>query len=133
MVEIEIPSSVHEENAELVHQEDEQPPSPTGIKILESEHDTDIEEKEFQEGMIFALWGIARDIETKDDQEVEGIEQPTVPEWFRERLKMNTLVVEEQEEDDMADFLARLEQTAAKKPTKRFSTIQRDETGNCTV
>lgn len=42
---------------------------------------------------------------------------------------MNTPIVE-QEEDDMADFLARLEQTVVKKPAKRFSTIQRDETGN---
>lgn len=83
--------------------------------------------------MIFALRGIARDKETKDDQEVEGIEQPTVPEWLRERLKMNALVVEEQEEADMADFLARLEQTTVKKPSKRFSTIQRDETGNYIV
>lgn len=35
--------------------------------------------------------------------------------------------VEIQEEDDTADFLARLEQVATKKLAKKFSTIQRDE------
>lgn len=68
MAEIEIPSSIDEENAKLVHQENEQPPSPTGTEILEAEHDTDIEEEEFQEGMISTLWGIAHDIETKDEK-----------------------------------------------------------------
>lgn len=34
LMKIDIPSSIHEENAESVHQEDEQPPSPTGTKII---------------------------------------------------------------------------------------------------
>lgn len=55
LAEMEIPSLVHEENVESVNQEDEQPPSPTGTKILESENEMDVEEGEFQEGMISAL------------------------------------------------------------------------------
>lgn len=38
-----------------------------------------------------------------------------------------------EEEDDMADFLARLEAVSARKLAKAFSTIQRDEVGHRTV
>lgn len=38
-------------------------------------------------------------------------------------------IVEVQEEDDTADFLARLEKVTVKKLTKKFFTIQRDEAG----
>lgn len=39
----------------------------------------------------------------------------------------------QEEEDDMADFLPRLETMAVRKPTRIFSTIQRDEAGHRTV
>lgn len=64
---------------------------------------------------------------------MEGIEQPTVLDWLKERLKINTPVIEDSEEDDMAGFLARIEKLVVKKLAKRFFTIQRDEAGNCTM
>lgn len=48
-------------------------------------------------------------------------------------MKEKIQVIETQEEDDMVDFLAKLEQVATKKPARRFSTIQRDEAGYRTV
>lgn len=122
LVEMEILSLAREDNAK----ENEQPPSPTGTQVLESDNEMDVEEDEFQEGMIFALRDIMCE---KGNQEMEGIEQPTIPDWLKERLKEKTQEIEVQEEDDMADFLARLEQTAVKKSATRFSAIQRDETG----
>lgn len=120
LAEREIHSPVREENVESIHQEDEQPPSPNGTEVLESNNEMDVEEGEFQKGMISALRVMMCE---KGNQEVEGIEQPTVPDWLKERLEVKTQEKEVQEEDHMEDFLARLEQVATKKPTKRFSTI----------
>lgn len=81
--EIDIPSPVHEENVE----EDEQPLSPTGTEVLGPDNEIDVEEGEFQEGMISALRDIMCE---KDNPEAEGIEQPTVLDWLKERLKIDT-------------------------------------------
>lgn len=64
---------------------------------------------------------------------MEGVEHPTVPAWLRERLKMNTQVVEEPKEDDMTNFLVRLKQTIVKKPTTRFSTIRQSYNTDCSA
>lgn len=92
----------------------------------------DILGEEFHEGMISALRGVQDIPCAENTQEEEGIEQPTIPDWLKERLKIKVLV-EVPEEDDMADFLARLETVAAKKLAKVFSTIQKDEIGRCTM
>lgn len=115
--EIKIPSPIHEGNVMSVQQEDEEPTSPIGTKILESDNEIDILGNEFQEGIISALQG-AQDIPCEEsNQEKEGIEQPTILHWLKERSKVKVPVEVQEEEDDTVDFLARLGKVATKKPT----------------
>lgn len=90
----------------------------------------DVLEGGSQEGMISALRGV-QDIPIEEpNPEEDSIEQPTIPDWLKGRLKVKTIIEVLEDEDDMVDFLARLETVAVRKPTKMFSTIQRDETSH---
>lgn len=67
------PSPIH------VQTEDDEPPSPTGTEIFESNNEMDIFDEGFQEGMISALKGV-QDVPTKEaNQEEDAIEQSTIP------------------------------------------------------
>lgn len=116
-----------------VQPEDDEPPSPTNTEIVDSDNEVDILDNEFEEGMISALRGIQEIPVVQDIQEEQDTEQPTIPDWLKERLKMKESKKVPEEEDDMVDFLTKLEAASAKKPTKTFSTIQRDEAGHRTI
>lgn len=100
LAKIKIPSPVHRENIELIQQEDEEPPSPTGTKISESDNEMDILGNDFQEGMISALRGGQNMPCEENDPEEEGIEQLTILDWLKERLKIKAPVEVQEEGDD---------------------------------
>lgn len=74
--------------------------------------------------MISALKGL-QEVEQLD----EGIEQPTIPEWLKERMKKKAMV-EVQPMDDVDEFLAQISKPIEKKKAKKFSKIIRDGSGS---
>lgn len=122
MTKMKIPSPIHEGNIQSTQQEDQEPPPPSNTDIIEQENEIDILYEGFQEGMIFSLRGIEDNPCEESNQEEEGIEQPTIPDWLKERMKIKA-PMEVQEEDLTTDFLAKLGKVAVGKTSKRFSMI----------
>lgn len=125
-----IPSSIREErNVESIQQEVQEQPFVSNTEIIELENDEmDILDGEFQEGMISALRGVEDNLGDENNQEDEGIEQPTIPDLLRERMKVKA-PIEIQQEDDTTNFLTRLEKVTIKKIAKKYSLIQKDDVG----
>lgn len=88
----------------------------------------DILDGGFQEGIISALRRVEDNPSDENNQEDGGIEQSTIPDWLKERMKVKALV-EIQQEDDTTNFLARLGKVPIKKTAKKYSLIQRDDAG----